>query len=93
MAVAHFTAGRYAEALSWAEASLRQQANFSPAWRLVTASSALLGRKESAQNAASRLLDLNPEFRISDLRDLIPLRRPEYLEKYQEGLRLAGLPE
>src|SRR5262245_57744211 len=93
MAVAHFTAGRYAEALSWAEASVRRKPNFSPAWRLLAASSAMLGRREQAQNAASRLLDLNPEFRVSDLWNVMPLRRPEQFEKYQQGLRLAGLPE
>jgi tetratricopeptide (TPR) repeat protein len=93
MAFAHFTAGRHIEGLSWAEADVRRQANFSPALRILAASNAMIGRKDQARNAASRLLDLNPEFRISDVWSLIPMRRPEYFASYQEGLRLAGLPE
>ena len=67
LAFAHFTAGRYAEAMSWAEAAVRRQPNFSPALRILAASNAMMGQTDQARNAAARLLDLNPEFRISDL--------------------------
>jgi len=31
--------------------------------------------------------------RISNLKDVLPLRRPEDLAKFADGLRKAGLPE
>ena len=41
----------------------------------------------------ARLRQLDPALRISNLKDLIPLRRPEDLARLAEGLRKAGLPE
>ena len=38
-------------------------------------------------------LELDPALRVSNLPDVIPLRRPEDLARYIEGLRKAGLPE
>jgi hypothetical protein len=36
---------------------------------------------------------LNPGLRLSNLKDLFPIRRTEDYAKWEEGLRLAGLPE
>jgi len=42
----------------------------------------------------ARLRQLDPVLRISNLSDVAaPLRRPEDLAKWEEGLRKAGLPE
>ena len=35
----------------------------------------------------------DPAMRISDLKDYLPYRRLEDVERMIEGLRLAGLPE
>jgi hypothetical protein len=53
----------------------------------------LAGRTEQAQKAITRLRQLDPAFRVSDIKRLVTLRRPEDLARYEEGLRLAGLPE
>jgi Flp pilus assembly protein TadD len=90
---AHFLAGRYDEAFAWAEAAVRQQPNCCPALRALVASSAMLGRLERAQSALEDLRRLDPGLRISTLRDLFPLRRVGDFAKWEEGLRLAGLPE
>ena len=92
-ALAHFLAGRYDEASSWAEKALLQKANSHLALRLAAASSALAGRMEEAQNAVSRLRQLDPALRVSDLKEIIPLRRQQDFARYAEGLRKAGLPE
>ena len=91
-AFAHFLAGHYDEASSWAERSLGEQAAHSPALRILAASSALAGRLEDAHAAIARLRQLEPAFRISDLEDRIPLRGP-HLATLAHGLRKAGLPE
>jgi TolB-like protein len=93
IAFAHFFAGHYDEASSWADKALREDPDYYPAIRVCAASSALAGRLEAAQNAMARLREIDPTVRVSDLRDLPPLRRPEDVARYAEGLRKAGLPE
>jgi hypothetical protein len=64
-----------------------------PALRVLAASNALAGRLEEAQKTMARLRAVHPTLRVSDLRGLPPLRRPEDFATYSEGLRKAGLPE
>jgi TolB-like protein len=94
IAFAHFIAGRHDEALSWVHKTIQEQPNRLGAIRLFAASSALAGRLEQTQNAVARMRQLNSAERVSNLKDwLLPLRRPEDLARYEEGLRKAGLPE
>jgi len=91
---AHFMAGRYDEAASWAALALYDAPDFTSGLRVGAASNALAGRLDQAQKAAARLRHLNPALRVSNLRDVLgPYRRPEDLARYEEGLRKAGLPE
>jgi tetratricopeptide (TPR) repeat protein len=92
-AFAHLTACRYDEASAYAKRALREKPNHHPALRVVAASHALTGRMDDANKAMTRMRQLNPALRVSDLGDLIPFRRKEDLAKYVEGLRKAGLPE
>ena len=92
--LAHFVAGRYDEAASWAARSLRNQQDYLPPIRILAASNALAGRLQEAQKAIARLRQLDPSLRISRLEDVLPpLRRAEDRARYVEGLRKAGLPE
>jgi TolB-like protein/class 3 adenylate cyclase len=93
LAAAHLFVGRYDEASSWAEKALRQRPNAAGAARVAAASHALAGRLEQAQKAMAHLRQLDPALRISNLRDVLTLRRPEVMARYVEGLRKAGLPE
>jgi len=92
-AFAHFFAGRYDEASSWAQKALRSLPNSMAAARAVAISHALAGRPKEAQKAIALVRKADPTLRVSDLKDLVPLRRPEDLARYEEGLRKAGLPE
>jgi TolB-like protein len=91
-ASALFFAGRYDEAWSWAEKALRERSNL-PNLRLVAAIGALTGHLEEAKRAVARIRETQPALRVSNLKDLLPIRRPEDLARYEEGLRKAGLPE
>jgi adenylate cyclase len=93
MSAAHFFAGRYAEAVSWAEQAFGEHPNYMASLRYLAASAAMAGRQEQASKAIARLRELDPTLRISNLKDVSPLRRPEDLARYAEGLRKAGLPE
>jgi tetratricopeptide (TPR) repeat protein len=92
-ACAHFLAGQNTEALSWAEAAARGQPNYAPALRVFAASNAMAGRQEQAEKAITRLRELHPGLRLSNLKELFPIQRPEDIAAWTEGLRKAGLPE
>jgi hypothetical protein len=93
IAAGHFSAGRYAEALSWAEISFRESPNFVLSTFVAAASAALANDDAAAKNAMARLRQITPELRISNLRDLFPIRQPEDFTQWAEGMRKAGLPE
>ncbi len=93
IAFAHFLAGRYDEGSSWAERALRERPDFLLALVPAAANNALAGHLKTAQRATEALRKLNASLRISNIEDLIPLRRPEDLARLAEGLRKAGLPE
>jgi TolB-like protein/Flp pilus assembly protein TadD len=92
-ALAHFLAGRYDQAASWVEASMRDQPNHLATLRVAAASNALAGRLEKAQKLMARVRQLDPALRISNLADVMaPWRRSEDRNRWVEGLRKAGLP-
>jgi adenylate cyclase len=93
LALAHLFVGRCDEAASWAEKALREKPNHSTAARIAAASHALAGRLEQARQAMTRLRQLDPALRVSNLRDVTVFRRAEDAARYAEGLRMAGLPE
>ncbi len=93
IALAHFVAGRYDEASSWAEKALQERADYLPAIRELAASNALSGRDSEAQAAMAHLRKIDPAMRVSTVKDWLPFRRPDDLARLEDGLRKAGLPE
>jgi TolB-like protein len=93
MAVAHLFAGRFDTASSWAEKAFRGLPSFLMVVGIIAASHALAGRADEAQRAMRHLRQLNPSLRVADLKDWLPIRRPEDLATFADGLRRAGLPE
>ncbi|WP_026187274.1 winged helix-turn-helix domain-containing protein [Ensifer sp. BR816] len=92
-ALAHFFAGRFDSASAWAEKAAGNLPSFLVAVSLVAASHALAGRMDKARQAMQRLRALDPSLRVSNLKDWLPIHRPEDLAALADGLRLAGLPE
>jgi tetratricopeptide (TPR) repeat protein len=91
---AHFVLGRYDEAASWAAMALQDNPDHQPSLRISAAINAMAGRPEQAQKAMTRLRQLNPSLRVSNLKDVVgPYRRAKDFSRYEEGLRRAGLPE
>jgi len=93
MALAHFFARRFGCALGWAEKALGNLSSLLAATVLVAASQAHMGREDEARQAMTRLRELDPNLRVSQLRDWLPIYRDEDLALLAEGLRRAGLPE
>jgi TolB-like protein/class 3 adenylate cyclase/tetratricopeptide (TPR) repeat protein len=95
LALAHFLAGRYGEAIQCAQEALRDQPGYAYAFRVLAASNAMSGRSSDALRAIGKLREADPQLRMSNIHDVIaPFEYlPEHRAKYIEGLRLAGLPE
>jgi TolB-like protein/class 3 adenylate cyclase len=94
LAGAHLVAGRYEEALEWADRSLHEQPHFSPSLRVKVVSLAQLGRIEEARHWLRNLLELQPGLTIAWYRRygarFLP---PETLAVCVEGFHKAGLAE
>jgi tetratricopeptide (TPR) repeat protein len=93
MSSAHFLAGRYEQAVSWARAAMQAKTDWSPPLRLATAAEALAGNLEASKKYLHRLQELDPALRLSSLERIYGTRRPEQITRMKEGLRKAGLPE
>lgn len=93
MAFAHFFAGRYGEAVSWAERAVREQPDILFSTIIAAASNAQAGRSEEAKKAMAQVRRIDPSLRISNLKSLYTIHRSEDFERWSEGLRKAGLPE
>ena len=93
LSAAHFLAGRYSEALSWAKAATQLRPNFPFGHLHISASLAMLGRLDEARSVAALVTRLDPELTISNIGARIPYQRASDLEKLEQACRLAGLPE
>ena len=80
----------YDEAIKW----LSQQTSYElTAIRLLAASYAHLGRMDEARAAVGEIREHHPDLSVAGLRELLPYRHPEDLERELSGLRKAGLPD
>jgi hypothetical protein len=90
--LASFFAGRYEEALSWAQKTLRQIQIMSRRLLWPPVSGAMAGRYDETRKALGRLREIGPTTGISNL-PTWPLRHPEHLVAFDKALRLTGLPD
>jgi len=93
MAAAHLIAGRYEDAVRWAESSVRLLPHHVTAHRVLVASLALAGRAEAARRAWMTYRQLDPQTRLSTLPERLAIPNEAALAKFAEGLRIAGMPE
>ena len=94
LAHAYFYLERYDEALDQARSLLHRHPDNHAALRIGAASAAFAERAEVAHQLASRLLEVDPAFSVSRLSEYLgPYRRLEFVEKYAEGLRRAGVQD
>jgi TolB-like protein/class 3 adenylate cyclase len=94
VAHAYFFLDRHEEALAVAEQMVRYNPQLHSGLRIGTASAAFAGHRDTARMLAARLQAIDPAFRVSRLNEYLgPYQQSAFVEKYAEGLRLAGLPE
>jgi adenylate cyclase len=90
LGIAFIGVGRFDEAVTAAKHALQKNPTFSMAYRCLASALAHLGREAEAREAAAGLLELEPDFRISEW---VARGGVSSAQMYIDGLRQAGLPE
>ena len=90
MGIAFICLGRFDEAVSVVKKALRSNPTLAMGYRCLAAALAHLGRDVEARCAATQLLAIEPNFRISEWMMGGGRWQPQI---YIEGLRKAGLPD
>jgi TolB-like protein/Flp pilus assembly protein TadD len=91
IAVAHYTAGRYAEAVEYTTQATRLRPGFQGAHRLRCASLAQAGRIDEARDYLATVRREQPHLSLDWIRTYVPYQTPELIERFLDGMRKAGL--
>jgi adenylate cyclase len=94
LGLAHYGNGNYAEAAKWGRMSASENPRYTSTLKLLAAALAALGRSAEAKEAADRLIQLQPDFRLGDYgRTGQPFRDAELRARYLSHLAMAGLQD
>jgi adenylate cyclase len=95
MASIAISAGEYAQAVSYAEQSLRVNAAHLSSYRALILAQAFSGQIDAARKNMALLMQRDPEFSIARFERGYPSRErvPAYLERLKDALRAAGAKE
>jgi TolB-like protein len=91
IAVAHYTAGRYDEAARFTAEALRLRPGFQGAQRLRCASLAQAGQLDEARSLLVTVHREQPDLSLDWVRAHVPYQTPALMERFVDGLRLAGV--
>jgi TolB-like protein len=91
IAVAHYGASRYADALRVSEEIMRLRPGFQGAQRLHCASLAQTGRVEEARTYLETIRREQPQLSIVWIKASVPYQTDALMERFLEGMRKAGL--
>jgi TolB-like protein len=91
IAVAHYTARRFGEALRYTTEALRLRPGFQGAQRLRCASLAQTGRLDEARSFLATVRCQQSQLSIDWIRKYVPYQTPELMELFVDGMRRAGL--
>jgi DNA-binding SARP family transcriptional activator len=86
LAGAHFAREDYAAAL----AQVKQMNKPAAAFRISAASRALMGDVVGARRVMKASMNFNPNFNLRAWMAIAPCRNPDFVQRYTEGLRIAG---
>jgi len=91
IAVAHYTAGRYSEAVEYTTQAAGLRPGFQGAHRLRCASLAQVGRIDEARAYLATVRREQPQLSLDWIRSYVPYQTPELIERFLDGMRKAGL--
>jgi adenylate cyclase len=88
---AHLVAGRFSEAQAILSRAVKEVPDYGPTYRHLIVALVQLGRVEEASSMVVQLLRANPEYRNST--HLKMWRDQQFVNRYADALRVAGVPE
>ena len=91
IAIAHYTAGRYASSFEWSSNVVRLRPGFEGAQRLRCANLAQLGRLDEARALLEKIRREHPQISLEWIRANGPYQTPELMKRFLDGMRKAGL--
>jgi adenylate cyclase len=92
LAVAHYLAGRYTDAVGFGRRSVQQREGLIAGHRMYIASLAQSGQINEARASLQRLKELQPNISIAWIEEYVPFTAGP-MAKFIEGMRKAGVPE
>ena len=92
LAQAHYVNGDYEQAVNWAYSAIGRNGSIRFIYRTLITTLVALGRSQEASAAARRLMQLQPEFRMSVYAKNCPFQGA-LLKDWLARLRSAGLPD
>jgi adenylate cyclase len=93
IALAHFAAGRYEEAVRWEERALQRNPDSWISLGTLASSYAHLGREGEARSAVRKMMESNPEASAEGFARIFSVADAAFTEAFLGGLRKAGLEE
>lgn len=91
IAIAHYVAGRFGEAVRYTTEALRLRPGFQGAQRLRCASLAQSGRLDEARSLLATLRLEQPQLSLRWITASVPYQTPDLMARFLEGMRKAGL--
>jgi len=92
--LAFYANGEYWDSVKWGRMSANANGLYTANHRILIAGLAGLERLEEAREVAARMMQIEPEFRLTTYeRTRQPFRHPAIRDRYMKHLRAAGLPE
>ena len=92
VSVAHYLAGRYADAVKWGRQALQQRPGILSGHRILCASLAQAGQMDEARKELETLRQMQPDLSIAWIKRWVPYT-PGPMEHFLKGLRKAGLTD
>lgn len=92
-ALAHFAAGRYADAVLWAGRAITNRPQVPMSYAALAASYAHLGDIPNAQRSLLRMRAQDSMMARDRFNSVLGATDPEIAQRFLDGLRLAGMPE
>ena len=84
---------RYNEAADYARRAIHHNEHVAPAYFILAASLAHLGKDKEAREALTAALEISPHMTVRKFPSNYNVSHFKNLDAYMEGLRKAGLPE
>jgi len=93
LAIAYRIDGQYEKAIELAKKCISGSPDHIAAHLSLAASYSYLNRTDEAHNAAEKTLGIDSNFSVNYFAKTVPYKNQNYLDKYMDALRKAGLPD